>query len=99
MGKRAHANLHLGIARLDARRADGAGNAAACQAALLASNNLTASRKGGAQPTVACLRGYDEPTLSHNAPTSESRAIALAYGRSKFYKRDATYVLREIVSR
>lgn len=72
MHKRVHAESHLAVVRL-VLRTDGTGNAAACHVALLASNNLTASCKGGVQPSVACLHVYGEPTLSHNASTSGSR--------------------------
>lgn len=83
MGKRVHANLHLGTARLDARRADGTGNAAACQATLLASNNLTASRKGvPSLPWPVCADTTNRPCPTMHPPISGPHTrIALACGQ------------------
>lgn len=76
-------------------QADGTGNAAACHVVLLASNNLTASRKG--VPSLAwpvCIV-YGEPTLSHNAPTSGSLLSLRAWIFTVHYARSvhkgATY--------
>lgn len=68
------------------RRADGTGNAAACHTALLASNNLTASRKG--VPSLAwpvCVATLNRPCPTMHPSLGLHRHLREC-GYMKFYK-------------
>ena len=62
--------------RLPRRRVDGTGNAAACHVVLLASNNLTASRKG--VPSLAwpvCMSTVNRPCPTMHPPLDPALSL------------------------
>lgn len=80
-------------------RADGTGNSAAYHTALLAPNNLTASRKGGV-PSLAwlvCVAASNRPCPTMHP--SLQRSIARECGHMKFYKSVFRCVSQHTVTR